>query len=556
VKIITPAILVLLISLICDAATYEQRIESARDLRTKGGHSEAAHLLADLLEELEKGRDSAHLQIVVLNELGAIYASQKQLSGAAKCFERSLSMDPRQGIIHFQLGLIYRDLNDNRRAAQRFRASIDNGFRNLGARFNLAAAYFASRQSAAGVGIARSILDSKPKSGNILLRVGQLLFEHLYYRDAERAFSLAHDITPSDPNTTFYLALTRHLLGQYDEAIQVLTPAQGQILTPEAMNLIAASQASKGGSEIATQALKNLIATSPTSPHAYLNLALIYLEQDQLGEAEAVLSEFDKLGAKSGVKVFFSVTKNYCDALTRDFRATNKVPSVPTKATLFLDLALQMQNRYHYASAVQLLRMAHRYAGSSARLLRSAGFNCLNLIPQSTDVLWLLNQAVVANPQDHEAWHLLGRAHLRQGKPEEALTAFRRAIALQPQSNYYISLGKVLSSMADLEESRADAQRAFENAVALEPSNALAHFELSRILSQRGQGEGAQTEALRAIELEPDFFEACYLLGRLYATSGKRAESQNYLAQFEATKLALKGQTVLDSGYINEGRQQ
>jgi hypothetical protein len=59
---------------------------------------------------------------------------------------------------------------------------------------------------------------------------------------------------------------------------------------------------------------------------------------------------------------------------------------------------------------------------------------------------------------------------------------------------------------------------------------------------------------LRAVDLEPDYYEAYYLLGLTCAKLGQRDESTQYLRRFEQYRTILKRQSVIDNGYLGEGR--
>ena len=60
---------------------------------------------------------------------------------------------------------------------------------------------------------------------------------------------------------------------------------------------------------------------------------------------------------------------------------------------------------------------------------------------------------------------------------------------------------------------------------------------------------------LKAIEIEPDFYEAYYALGLVLMRSGETDQARNYLAMFEQKRLAAKEQSVLGAGMLSEGRQ-
>ena len=66
--------------------------------------------------------------------------------------------------------------------------------------------------------------------------------------------------------------------------------------------------------------------------------------------------------------------------------------------------------------------------------------------------------------------------------------------------------------------------------------------------------EKARTQLEKAIELEPDFYESDYLLGRLLHRIGDEERSRIYMASFEEKKRALMEQSVIGSGFIVGGQ--
>lgn len=532
-------------------------LNAARELRSSGNANLAMEQLATLLVSVEKSPDASSLQAQILHEMGQIHVEKRELAQAAACLERSLDKEPGQPVVHYEAGLVYRDMGEPRKAATHLEAAIANGFRNLGATFHLTTAYFASHQTAAGLERANQIIAAAPKSTDVPQRLGRLLLDHLYYKSALDAFRLAHENAPDDVDPWFYLALTHFALQQYPEAIRVLTSPPRGSSGPEAASLLAASQAGAGDLKKASQLLRNAILSWPRSPHAYLNLALIRLEQDQPDEAETLLDTFRSLGPAHDAKVFYTVKRNACTQLASEIHEKSWPTNEIERANLYFDLATQMQNRYHFASAVELLRLARRYEGSSVRLLFAAGRNCLNLAPQALEAIFFLGEAVAQDPTRDDVWHLLGRAHLRLANSNDAVAAFRKAWSLHPRAEYATSLGKGLQVVSGADAKSADAEvgALFRRALTLDPSNALAHYELGRLLLQNEQFDEARQHLLKAVGLEPDFYECYYLLIRLSVRTGDRAQSQKYIDRFERTKQALTQQSVVGSGYVNEGRE-
>lgn len=88
---------------------------------------------------------------------------------------------------HYQLGIVYRELGDNRSATVNLDAAIRGAFDNLGAKLNLIEAAFSCRQLTLAFETAKQVISPTVKSPDVSLRVGRLLFDHLFYKQALRA---------------------------------------------------------------------------------------------------------------------------------------------------------------------------------------------------------------------------------------------------------------------------------------------------------------------------------------------------------------------------------
>jgi tetratricopeptide (TPR) repeat protein len=260
------------------------------------------------------------------------------------------------------------------------------------------------------------------------------------------------------------------------------------------------------------------------------------------------------------VKVFYAVNRNSCRDLADAVEHGNAPDRLspdhsPEKAEFYYQLAVQLQQRFHYASAVELIRLAQASEGTSARVLYVAGTSCLNLDPQAPEPIQFLREAVALDPNSDKAYYMLGRAYSRRGNLEEALQSFQKAAGLRADPSYFLNLGKALSKSAYSVEPDGDrAIAAYERALALDPSYAEAHLELGRLFVQMKNLEKARTELQKAVELEPDFYEADYLLGRLLYQMGNSELGRGYMASFEEKKSALMQQSVIGSGFIFGGQ--
>ncbi len=119
--------------------------------------------------------------------------------------------------------------------------------------------------------------------------------------------------------------------------------------------------------------------------------------------------------------------------------------------------------------------------------------------PSETDLPSLIAELVSrvrSNPQDGEAWMLLGRGYLTLGDPNDAAAALQKAVALQPHSqdpDLLSTYGEALT-MANGGAVPAEAETAFRTVLTLDPKNYAARYYIG--LALVGQHQTAQALAM------------------------------------------------------------
>ena len=140
-------------------------------------------------------------------------------------------------------------------------------------------------------------------------------------------------------------------------------------------------------------------------------------------------------------------------------------------------------------------------------------------------------KAVVLDPK-YTAAHLnLGYAYDRQGRPEEAMAQYQKVIALEPGNLFaHNNLGVLYDKKGRYDE----AIREFERVLQIDTSNATALENLENAKRSKGtvqEREERFAQARKEVEARPNDPRAAYNLGRLFASYGKKEQALEWLAK-------------------------
>ena len=131
------------------------------------------------------------------------------------------------------------------------------------------------------------------------------------------------------------------------------------------------------------------------------------------------------------------------------------------------------------------------------------------------------NKAIKLRPENAEANNNMGNALKEQGRSAEAVVVYRKALSLKPDyAEAYNNLGILLQNQGK----RSDAVEAFDNALSINPNYAAAHHNLSdiKIYTSDDQQFRHVEELCKRKDLSED--ERCHLsfaLAKMYDDIGE-----------------------------------
>jgi tetratricopeptide (TPR) repeat protein len=175
------------------------------------------------------------------------------------------------------------------------------------------------------------------------------------------------------------------------------------------------------------------------------------------------------------------------------------------------------------APAVALLRRAQGQYPADFWVTHDLGIALQQLTPPEwAEAVRYLTAATALRP-DSPGVHLnLGDTLRAQGRVDEAIACFRRALDLDPKYlRAHTSLGGVLAEKGRVDEAIA----CFRRALDLDPKFVPAHNNLGVALQAKGQADEAIACYRRALDLDPKYAQAHTNLGNALADKGQADEA-------------------------------
>ena len=134
-------------------------------------------------------------------------------------------------------------------------------------------------------------------------------------------------------------------------------------------------------------------------------------------------------------------------------------------------------------------------------------------------------RALALRPDYEGAWNNLGNNAVRQQEYRKGIALYHKELAREPAPVPWRGIGRAYVELGRVDSAR----QAFEHALAVDSSYALAHQDLARLYEDEGAFERALHHARRALELDPENHSTRYLVGSLLVQAGQAEAALPYL---------------------------
>ncbi len=164
----------------------------------------------------------------------------------------------------------------------------------------------------------------------------------------------------------------------------------------------------------------------------------------------------------------------------------------------------------------------------------------------------IYRQILAADPNHHDAWHLLGVIACQDGRHQTGVECIRRALACRPTwPEAHYDLGNAWEIQGKLD----DAAAAYQRARQLKPDFIEAHNNLGNVLKLQGKTDEAGACYRQALQWKPDYALAQYNLGLVCRDQGKMDEAvASYQRALQLQPDFAEAQNGLGSVYKEQGK--
>ncbi len=252
---------------------------------------------------------------------------------------------------------------------------------------------------------------------------------------------------------------------------------------------------------------------------AYTQLFLTHIDEAGESTPPVVLERFTGTDRAANIPEFVPLPAE----------AIAKIKEQFLDAYSFLRAGMANERTGNYPAAVKAYERGLAVEPENVELLNSLGF-ALFQQGKSKEAVVALEKAVAVDPKHWKSHNNLALAAIDIGELEVAEAHYRDSLAIKPQPAIYNDLGFVLERQGLPEE----ATRAYRKAIELDPKSATAQYNLGASLARSGNFAEAERHLRAAIKADPTNAAARQALAQVLESLGRKDEAEREIEKTKA----------------------
>lgn len=315
------------------------------------------------------------------------------------------------------------------------------------------------------------------------------------------------------------------------------SPAGAQVDSPEGSDFLTRAQYAidKGDLQAATSLLERALEQDPFHKPARLVVIDLYMRLAKGEQASEHVAYLRRLYPHDPQAAYLSAAVAFHRARFEDAErlAGEAIALRPNSVDAYRVRAFSRFMLEDYPGYIEDLKaIVERDPGNADAYYHLGRFYYEN--QQFTEGLATLEKSTQLDPHHYKALYFLGWCRQAQGDLEPAKASYRKAIeVIQAQK---VSYGWPFADLGDLlitEGKYGDGLGWLYQAVRNDPDLPYALYKYASGLMKEAPTAEVEEQLLKAVQLDPGYTEAFYLLGRYYQAVGEREKSKEAFARFQ-----------------------
>jgi tetratricopeptide (TPR) repeat protein len=494
---------------------------------------------------------------------GDEYAEQKKQAEAIIEYKSVLQLDPNHAAAHYALAKAYLRNNLPREGYWEMRETVRLDPANLEARVAFAQLAIVAGEPEEALAQSEAVIAADPKRADGYVMKGQALQVLKRKDEAHEAFAKAAEVAPEDAGAVRVLAMSfdsRRDFTRADElyqkALQLAPDMNGHIEYGRFLTRAYKDERVQESEASFRKAIE--IAKPEELPDAYGALANFYYRRDRFDDLVRSLQEGIEQHPES-VELIYLLARFHStrgdEAKARELieQATRAKPDDPKPFLILAAYRARLNDSEGaLAAAEQALAVAPDDESSRLRkseLLVEIGFKEND--PAKVEAgRKIIEEILAKEPTNPGALFIQAKVDLASKRPEEAISAIRTAINSKPNwAEAYFVLGTALATKGDYSAARNELARALE----IDPNLYQAQQVLAKVHQALGESEYAVEAGRRYLQQQPDNLEMRLLVAQGLVQMGKLVEAKRELSRIDESKRGAEGNYAMGRVHLGMG---
>lgn len=450
-------------------------------LNMRSGFSDKAKAALHKSLELNKFMSKAFYQ------LGILERSSGNLQESRNCLQKCIQLSPDDAYAHYQLGMIYREIGETDLATMELKRA--------------------------------TILHPTDSYGHS--KLGQIYQQTKQFDHAIAEYSLALSFKQEDPFVLERLAEVLAEKGMYPRAAELFQEALAKQFHPKVETMISLGKMLRKLEDFDDLDLltDEVLRLSANNAEALFLKAIAAIKQNRIIDAVELLEKLTE-NPNATYEAWLELGKLYQadgkedKALSAFIRAST---SAPDQAGIWNTIGILLSNQKAYEEALRAFNKASSFDYTDPQINSNLKAVQKKLESSCMRIIEGRKAQLEKDPEDLYAYIEMGRANEVIQRPDEAMMAYQRLLAIDPEHiDGLMCYAELLRKRGKLKM----AMRCYREILKLQPENAETHLYLVQANLNLGFLNEALRHAVIAQKIVKDDPRVHFLLGKIYFAKG------------------------------------